>query len=125
MVRIPLGTAVAEETIFRGAVLGLLTQRHPRARAVAVSSALFGCWHVLPTLDTLALNPVGEAVGDDAVVGEAHEPVLAGAVGGGRGWPKTERLLGRWWAEKADGRLRDDCLIANWFLSLADARSKI
>jgi membrane protease YdiL (CAAX protease family) len=64
LVRIPLGTAVAEETIFRGALLGLLLQHQPRARAVAVSSALFGCWHVLPTLDTLALNPVGEAVGD-------------------------------------------------------------
>jgi uncharacterized protein len=63
LVRIPLGTAVAEETIFRGALLGLLLQRHPRARATAVSAALFGCWHVLPTLDTLALNPVGEAVG--------------------------------------------------------------
>ena len=63
LVRIPLGTAVAEETLFRGALLGLLSQRHPRARAVAVSSALFGCWHVLPTLDTLALNPLGETVG--------------------------------------------------------------
>ena len=64
LVRIPLGTAVAEEALFRGALLGLLTQRHPRARAVAVSSALFGCWHVLPTRDTLALNPLGATVGD-------------------------------------------------------------
>ncbi|HEV2824753.1 MAG TPA: CPBP family glutamic-type intramembrane protease, partial [Actinomycetota bacterium] len=29
------------------------------------SSVLFGCWHVLPTLDTLALNPLGGVVGDD------------------------------------------------------------
>jgi membrane protease YdiL (CAAX protease family) len=65
LVRIPLGTAVAEETIFRGALLGILLQRHPRARAAAVSSVLFGCWHVLPTLDTLPLNPVGEKVGGD------------------------------------------------------------
>jgi uncharacterized protein len=65
LVRIPLGTAVAEETIFRGALLGMLLQRHPTARAAAVSSVLFGCWHVLPTLDTLALNPLGERVGDD------------------------------------------------------------
>ena len=71
LLRIPLGTAAAEETIFRGAVLGLLTQRHPRARAVAVSSALFGCWHVLPTLDTLALNPLGATVGDRAGTGGA------------------------------------------------------
>ena len=84
LLRIPLGTAAAEETIFRGAVLGLLTQRHPRARAVAVSSALFGCWHVLPTLDTLALNPVGETVGDGlartagAVLAAAAVTALAG-----------------------------------------------
>ena len=71
LVRIPLGTAVAEEILFRGALLGLLSQRHPRARAVAVSSALFGCWHVLPTLDTMALNPLGETVGDRAGTGGA------------------------------------------------------
>ena len=71
LVRIPLGTAVAEEALFRGALLGLLTQRHPKARAVAVSSALFGCWHVLPTLDTLALNPLGATVGDRAGTGGA------------------------------------------------------
>jgi uncharacterized protein len=67
LVRIPLGTAVAEEAIFRGSLLGLLLQRHSRVRATAVSSVLFGCWHVLPTLDTLALNSVGAAVGDDLV----------------------------------------------------------
>jgi membrane protease YdiL (CAAX protease family) len=65
LVRIPLGTAVAEEAMFRGALLGLLLQRGSRARAVAVSSILFGCWHVLPTLETLTLNPVGAVVGDD------------------------------------------------------------
>jgi uncharacterized protein len=67
LIRIPLGTAAAEEAIFRGSLLGLLLQRHSRRRATAVSSALFGCWHLLPTLDTLALNPVGVAVGDDLV----------------------------------------------------------
>jgi membrane protease YdiL (CAAX protease family) len=65
LVRIPLGTALAEEAIFRGSLLGLLGQQHSPRRATAVSSVLFGCWHVLPTLDTLALNPVGAAVGDD------------------------------------------------------------
>jgi uncharacterized protein len=67
LVRIPLGTAVAEEVIFRGALLGLLLQRHSRLRASAVSSALFGLCHVLPTLDTLALNPATSAVGGDPV----------------------------------------------------------
>jgi membrane protease YdiL (CAAX protease family) len=70
LVRIPLGTAVAEETLFRGSLLGLLLQRHSRARAAAVSSVLFGLWHVLPTLDTLRLNAAAAAArGDPARTG--------------------------------------------------------
>jgi uncharacterized protein len=67
LVRIPLGTAAAEEAIFRGALLGLLLQRHSRQRASVVGSALFGLSHVLPTLDTLAGNPAGSAVVGDRV----------------------------------------------------------
>jgi uncharacterized protein len=65
LVRIPFGTALAEEALFRGSLLGLLLQRHSRARAAAVSSVLFGLWHVLPTLDTLRLNAAGAAARDD------------------------------------------------------------
>jgi membrane protease YdiL (CAAX protease family) len=67
LVRIPFGTAVAEETLFRGSLLGLLLQRHSRVRAAATSSVLFGLWHILPTLDTLRLNAAGSAVRDDPV----------------------------------------------------------
>ncbi len=59
LVRIPLGTALPEEVIFRGALLGLFTQRHSSAAAASMSSILFGLWHVLPTLRTLPLNPAG------------------------------------------------------------------
>jgi uncharacterized protein len=89
LVRIPLGTVVAEETIFRGSVLGLLLQRHPRARAIAMSSLLFGLWHVLPTLDTLRLNPAGTTVHDDPVrtAGAVVAAVLVTAAAGlGFGW---------------------------------------
>jgi membrane protease YdiL (CAAX protease family) len=89
LVRIPFGTAVAEETLFRGALLGMLLQRHSRRRASAVSSALFGVWHVLPTLDTLALNPAGSAVGADPVrVGGAvlASVVATAAAGLGFSW---------------------------------------
>ena len=86
LVRIPFGTAVAEEAIFRGALLGLLLQRGSRARAVAVSSILFGCWHVLPTLDTLTLNPVGTVVGDDpARTGGAVLAAVAATAAAGLG----------------------------------------
>jgi len=67
LVRVPLGTALAEEVIFRGALLGLFLQRHPRRVAIAMSSLVFGFWHVLPTLDTLHLNPVGSLTHGDAL----------------------------------------------------------
>jgi len=62
LVRIPLGTALPEEIIFRGSLLGLFTQRHSPAVAASISSILFGVWHVLPTLRTLPLNPAGARV---------------------------------------------------------------
>jgi membrane protease YdiL (CAAX protease family) len=49
-VRIPLGTALPEEIVFRGAVLGLLSRQHGRLRATAISSLLFGLWHIAPVL---------------------------------------------------------------------------
>jgi uncharacterized protein len=45
-VRIPLGTALPEEIVFRGAVLGLLSRQHGELRATAISSLLFGIWHI-------------------------------------------------------------------------------
>ena len=49
LLRIPFGTAMSEELIFRGALLGLYLQRHRPWVAVVMSSAVFGLWHVLPT----------------------------------------------------------------------------
>ena len=57
LLRIPFGTAMAEELIFRGALLGLFLQRHRPWVAVLMSSAVFGLWHVLPTLNSLGTNP--------------------------------------------------------------------
>ena len=48
LVVIPLGTVVAEELAFRGALHGLLSRvTSPRA-ALAAGSVLFGLWHVAP-----------------------------------------------------------------------------
>jgi membrane protease YdiL (CAAX protease family) len=85
LVRIPIGTAVCEELIFRGALLGVLLRHRTPATAVALSSLMFGLWHVFPTLDTLHLNPVGSLVGDttlgtiEAVIGAAVATAAAGA----------------------------------------------
>ncbi len=50
LVRIPIGTAVAEELMFRGAVFGVFRRRRSALAAAAISSALFGLWHVVPAL---------------------------------------------------------------------------
>jgi membrane protease YdiL (CAAX protease family) len=52
-VRIPLGTALFEETVFRGLLLSWFRSRMPERCAVAASSTLFGLWHVLPTWETM------------------------------------------------------------------------
>jgi membrane protease YdiL (CAAX protease family) len=49
-IRIPLGTALVEEFLFRGALLAVLSRNHARLTAVAISSLLFGVWHVAPAL---------------------------------------------------------------------------
>lgn len=52
-VAVPLGTVVLEEVAFRGVLWGLLEREHGGAWATAVSSLLFGLWHVLPALDAV------------------------------------------------------------------------
>jgi uncharacterized protein len=63
-VRIPLATALAEELLFRGALLALFRQRRSDAAAVLWSSLLFGAWHVLPTIDHYQGNPASELIAD-------------------------------------------------------------
>jgi membrane protease YdiL (CAAX protease family) len=86
LVRIPFGTALAEELLFRGALLGLYLQRHRPWVAVALSSGVFGVWHVLPTLHSLTTNAAAsDAVGSGsiakagAVAGVVAVTALAGA----------------------------------------------
>ena len=64
LVVIPLATVIPEEFAFRGVLWGLLRRQSGRRVATAVSSAVFGLWHVLPSLAGGAAN---EAV--DGVVG--------------------------------------------------------
>jgi membrane protease YdiL (CAAX protease family) len=56
LVRIPVGTVLWEEVAFRGVLLAaLLRVTSPRA-AVVTSSAVFGLWHVRPTVGAVAAN---------------------------------------------------------------------
>jgi uncharacterized protein len=61
---IPVGTVLLEEIAFRGVLWGLLRRVRGTAVATIVSSALFGLWHVLPSLGLASDNEaIGGAVG--------------------------------------------------------------
>lgn len=81
MVRIPIGTALFEEVAFRGLLLALALQMLPTVRAVAATSAVFGLWHVAPTIVTLRINDVEVAslAGAGAIAGAVLVTTVAGA----------------------------------------------
>lgn len=91
LVRIPLETALSEELIFRGALLGIaLSQRH-RDLAVASSSLLFGLWHVYPTIGSIrraAERGVGGGGGNLTYLAAPTAGVVAAtaAAGAALGW---------------------------------------
>ena len=80
LVRIPLGTALAEEVMFRGVLLALLAREGLELAALLGSSVVFGLWHVGASLDLLRANR------PHAGTGAAVMAVVAGvaltAVGG-------------------------------------------
>lgn len=86
-VLIPVGTVLFEEVAFRGVLWGLLRRRHGTWVATGVSSALFGLWHVLPSLglaraDQAIGNTVGTGSSGQAlsVLGTVLFTALAGVV---------------------------------------------
>jgi uncharacterized protein len=71
LVSIPLGTALFEETIFRGVLLGALLRGGSRLRAALITSIAFGLWHVPPALsdahDKSAFAALGVVLGTIAI----------------------------------------------------------
>ncbi|GAA3136239.1 CPBP family intramembrane metalloprotease [Planomonospora alba] len=97
LLQVPVGTVLLEEVGFRGVLYGLLARSCGVPAATAVSSALFGLWHVLPSVDMAAANPAlgglaagegpAEATAEDDAPGSAPPPdpallarVVAGSV---------------------------------------------
>lgn len=88
LVVIPLVTVLPEEFAFRGVLLGLLRRAGGRRTATIVSSAIFGLWHVLPSLggDGAANESVAGVIGDGPagtlfrVIGTVIVTGLAGVV---------------------------------------------
>ncbi len=60
LVRIPLGTVLWEEVAFRGVLFAALARLLSLRAAVTVSAAVFGVWHVRPTLSALRVNDLAE-----------------------------------------------------------------
>jgi membrane protease YdiL (CAAX protease family) len=71
LVRIPLGTVLWEEVAFRGVLLAALARVLPLRTAVLVSAAVFGVWHVRPTISAVAAN--------DLVTGPVPTALVVGA----------------------------------------------
>jgi membrane protease YdiL (CAAX protease family) len=82
LVRVPFGTVLWEEVAFRGVLLAALSRLLPRPAAIAVSAAVFGIWHIRPTLSGLAANDlVRGPVATSAVVALACLGTAAAGVG--------------------------------------------
>ena len=54
--RIPVGTVLWEEIAFRGVLQAALRRVMPGGAAIAVTSGVFGIWHIRPTAAALRIN---------------------------------------------------------------------
>ena len=59
-VRIPVGTVLWEEVAFRGVLQASLRRVLPLPAAIAVTSGVFGLWHVRPTWQALRTNGLAD-----------------------------------------------------------------
>ncbi len=89
-VLIPTSTILLEEVAFRSVLWGMLARHATTWRALMVSSALFGLWHILPSLHLAAANHgianavrgAGSAANTLVVVGVVAFTALGGVVAG-------------------------------------------
>jgi membrane protease YdiL (CAAX protease family) len=81
LVQVPLGTVLLEEVGFRGVLYGSLRRTHGTVVATALSSALFGLWHILPAVDMAGANPALGALTSAETPGHLDTArVVAGSV---------------------------------------------
>jgi membrane protease YdiL (CAAX protease family) len=89
LVRIPLATALAEELVFRGVILGLATRTRRPRDALILSALAFGLWHVGAALHPERRRSTAGVVGDRlsptpvVVAGDVAATTIAGL---GFGW---------------------------------------
>ncbi len=99
LIRIPVGTALWEETAFRGVLQAALRRVLPGTAAIAVTSGVFGAWHIRPTLQALRAN---EMAGD-------RRRAIAGTFAGCAATAAGGALLS--WLRARSGRLADTVLL--------------
>ncbi|GAA3787263.1 CPBP family intramembrane glutamic endopeptidase [Streptomyces phyllanthi] len=92
LVRVPFGTVLLEETAFRGVLWAMIRRRHGTAWATAVSSALFGLWHVLPSRGLTRANAAVGALGTGSALTVAA--AVAGTAVAGVGFCELRRRSG-------------------------------
>jgi len=64
LVEVPFGTVLLEEIAFRAVLLSMLIRRLDLGWGVAITSLVFGLWHILPSIGTHEQNPaLGSVVG--------------------------------------------------------------
>ena len=80
LVRIPVGTVLWEEIAFRGVLQAALRRVMSEPAAIAVTSGVFGLWHIRPTAGALRAN--GLASGRGQAVPGVAAGVAATAAGG-------------------------------------------
>lgn len=82
LLRIPLGTVVWEETAFRGVLQAALRRVLAGPAATAVTSAVFGIWHIRPAAEALTANQLAADRGarSTAVAATAAGTAAAGAL---------------------------------------------
>ena len=76
---IPIGTILLEEVAFRSVLWGMLARHAKTWRVLLISSALFGLWHILPSLDLATAND-GVAQASRGAGQAAEVLVVAGIV---------------------------------------------
>ncbi|MGI5472999.1 lysostaphin resistance A-like protein [Streptomyces sp. CA-132043] len=77
LVTVPLGTVLLEEVAFRGVLYGLVRRARGAVWATAVSSVLFGLWHVLPSLQLASVKPALAPVFGRSALGAVAAVVTA------------------------------------------------
>jgi uncharacterized protein len=78
--RIPVGTVMWEEIAFRGVLQAALRRVLPEPAAIAVTSGVFGVWHIRPTAAALRVNGL---VGDRGQVRARVAAGVAASAGAG------------------------------------------